>query len=319
MAHEGRRWPTECSSRNSTRVRRPPVRDRRTSGWSVDLPESLLGMRTTVRPKKCRRSRESAAYGRAEPRVSTIRPSATNSTKPNSRGVYASRMVAASSGDGGTWSAYQAIKHIYYGPDWKKDVISPNWRFIATSQGRTRELYVDNAGLRRFRSYQLPRRFRPVVGRRTRQYRRPEQVLGLDGNLHPVGRLGRLLRSRWRRSTRSRQLGFRVPLVIMSPMSSAIACRTSSTKRPAYCVSPRISTGSTGSPWPTGARRRPQVTALTSRKHPPNSSRSRRPSHRSFSCVSSAATIISRPTTNNKRLREAQQTVPLMARPFAYH
>ena len=30
----------------------------------------------------------------------------------------------------GTWSSYQAIKHIYNGPDWKKDVISPNWKFI---------------------------------------------------------------------------------------------------------------------------------------------------------------------------------------------
>ena len=35
-----------------------------------------------------------------------------------------------SSGNGGTWSSYQAVKHIYDGPDWKKDVISPNWKFI---------------------------------------------------------------------------------------------------------------------------------------------------------------------------------------------
>jgi phospholipase C len=42
---------------------------------------------------------------------------------------YASRYGRAS-GDGGSWSAYQAIKHIRFGPDWKKDVISPNWRFI---------------------------------------------------------------------------------------------------------------------------------------------------------------------------------------------
>jgi phospholipase C len=33
-------------------------------------------------------------------------------------------------GNGGTWSAYQAVKHIFDGPDWKKDVISPNWKFI---------------------------------------------------------------------------------------------------------------------------------------------------------------------------------------------
>ena len=38
---------------------------------------------------------------------------------------YASQYGSASSGNGGTWSSYQAINHIYNGPDWKKDVISP--------------------------------------------------------------------------------------------------------------------------------------------------------------------------------------------------
>lgn len=43
---------------------------------------------------------------------------------------YASAFGSAASGDGFVWSSYQAIRHIYYGPDWSKDVISPNWRFI---------------------------------------------------------------------------------------------------------------------------------------------------------------------------------------------
>jgi phospholipase C len=43
---------------------------------------------------------------------------------------YASRYGTSSSGNGATWSGYQAIKHIYEGPDWKKDVISPNYQFI---------------------------------------------------------------------------------------------------------------------------------------------------------------------------------------------
>jgi phospholipase C len=43
---------------------------------------------------------------------------------------YASAYGSVSSGSGGYWSSYQAIRHIYYGPDWKKDVISPNWKFI---------------------------------------------------------------------------------------------------------------------------------------------------------------------------------------------
>ncbi|MBV9027242.1 MAG: hypothetical protein JO311_01380 [Candidatus Eremiobacteraeota bacterium] len=30
----------------------------------------------------------------------------------------------------GLWSAYQAVKHIYYGPDWKKDIVTPQKRFL---------------------------------------------------------------------------------------------------------------------------------------------------------------------------------------------
>jgi phospholipase C len=43
---------------------------------------------------------------------------------------YASSFGSASSGQGAEWSGYQAVRHIRYGPDWKKDVISPNWKFI---------------------------------------------------------------------------------------------------------------------------------------------------------------------------------------------
>jgi phospholipase C len=42
---------------------------------------------------------------------------------------YSSTYGSASSGDASYWSSYQAVKHIYYGPDWKK-VLTPNWRFI---------------------------------------------------------------------------------------------------------------------------------------------------------------------------------------------
>jgi phospholipase C len=43
---------------------------------------------------------------------------------------YAAAFGSRSSGSGSYWSSYQAVRHIYYGPDWKKDVISPNWTFI---------------------------------------------------------------------------------------------------------------------------------------------------------------------------------------------
>ncbi|HVN68143.1 MAG TPA: alkaline phosphatase family protein [Candidatus Binatia bacterium] len=43
---------------------------------------------------------------------------------------YTSQYGSKESGDGAWWSSYQAIRHIYYGPDWKKDIITPNWQFI---------------------------------------------------------------------------------------------------------------------------------------------------------------------------------------------
>jgi phospholipase C len=42
-------------------------------------------------------------------------------------------------GDGGIWSAYQAINHIYYGADWSKDVITPQTQFFSdVSNGKLR-------------------------------------------------------------------------------------------------------------------------------------------------------------------------------------
>jgi len=43
---------------------------------------------------------------------------------------YTSRYGSPSSGSGGTWSSYQAIRHIYYGRDWIEDVITPQSRFL---------------------------------------------------------------------------------------------------------------------------------------------------------------------------------------------
>ncbi len=43
---------------------------------------------------------------------------------------YTSKYGSASSGDGSFWSSYQAIRHIYYGPDWKNDIVTPQKRFL---------------------------------------------------------------------------------------------------------------------------------------------------------------------------------------------
>ncbi|MBV8725486.1 MAG: hypothetical protein JO350_09155 [Candidatus Eremiobacteraeota bacterium] len=42
---------------------------------------------------------------------------------------YTSKYGSPSSGSGSSWSGYQAVKHVYYGPDWKK-VVTPQKRFL---------------------------------------------------------------------------------------------------------------------------------------------------------------------------------------------
>ncbi|MEO6836467.1 MAG: alkaline phosphatase family protein, partial [Candidatus Tumulicola sp.] len=39
--------------------------------------------------------------------------------------------TATVSGDLGIWSAYQAVKHIYNGPDWGNDIITPQTQFFS--------------------------------------------------------------------------------------------------------------------------------------------------------------------------------------------
>ena len=43
---------------------------------------------------------------------------------------YASAYGSGSSDAGAEWSSFSAVKHIYHSPEWKKNVISPNWKFI---------------------------------------------------------------------------------------------------------------------------------------------------------------------------------------------
>jgi phospholipase C len=44
-------------------------------------------------------------------------------------------------GDGGIWSAYQANKYVYYGSDWKNDIITPQTQFFSdVSNGKLRQI-----------------------------------------------------------------------------------------------------------------------------------------------------------------------------------
>ncbi len=98
--------------------------------WAVNLPLSWWGCEggpsdtvATIGPGRTRGKYERACfdYQTLGDELDQVRLSWR---------FYASKYGSRSSGSGGTWSSYQAVRHIYYGPDWKKDVISPNWRFI---------------------------------------------------------------------------------------------------------------------------------------------------------------------------------------------
>ena len=57
----------------------------------------------------------------------------------DSAGIPWAFYTANVNGDLGIWSAYQAIKHIYYGQDWQKDIITPQTTFFSdVSNGNLR-------------------------------------------------------------------------------------------------------------------------------------------------------------------------------------
>ena len=108
---------------------------------------------------------------------------------------YASQYGSGSSGNGGTWSSYQAIKHIYNGPDWKKDVISPNWKFITdVRKGELANFTWITPVCDDSDHTNCPDDYGPSWVSALVNTVGEEQVLELDGDLHPVGRLGRPLR-----------------------------------------------------------------------------------------------------------------------------
>jgi phospholipase C len=57
----------------------------------------------------------------------------------DSAGISWAFYTSSISGNGGIWSAYQAINHIYNGPDWSQDIITPQTNFFNdVSNGKLR-------------------------------------------------------------------------------------------------------------------------------------------------------------------------------------
>ena len=164
----------------------------------------LRGRQATTKLRSSTKTGRSSENGSAP--VSTIRRSATSSTTPGLTWRFYTSQVRQSGDGRRRWSSYQAVNHIYNGPDWKKDVIYAAEAVPQRRPGRhAGELHVDHAGLHGFRSRELSGRLRTVVGCGARQRGRREQVLELDRDLRPMGRLGRPLRSRCAAASRLRR------------------------------------------------------------------------------------------------------------------
>jgi phospholipase C len=97
---------------------------------AVDLPYGAWGCEGSGYDKVATITKDRSVNGPTEPACFDYQTLGDELDKAGlSWRFYASRYGSASSGTGGDWSSYQAVKHIYHGPDWKK-VISPNWKFI---------------------------------------------------------------------------------------------------------------------------------------------------------------------------------------------
>jgi len=98
--------------------------------WAVNLPDSAYWGCGDGNPTVYTITSDRNAYGPAIQACFDYETLGSElDTAKLSWRFYASTYGSASSGDGGTWSSYQAIKYVRYGPDWKY-VISPNWKFI---------------------------------------------------------------------------------------------------------------------------------------------------------------------------------------------
>lgn len=69
-----------------------------------------------------------------------VQPCLNNATlgdELDSAGVSWRYYTSTVSGNDGTWSAYQAVKHIYEGPDWSSDIVTPQTKFFNDVSKRT--------------------------------------------------------------------------------------------------------------------------------------------------------------------------------------
>ena len=167
-------------------------------------------------------------------------------------------------GDGGLWSSYQADRKIFNGPDWSDDVINPPSQFLTdVGKRRARRHNVDHADFRDVRSSEHRRKIRAELGR--------ELVDAIGASKFWKSTAIFIMWDDWGGWFDPVQpvyedydgLGFRVPLLIVSPYAKRGSSRTCSTKRRAYCASSKTTSASRSWQRATRARTIPRTTRQT--------------------------------------------------------
>ena len=217
------RWPTTCSNRISTkasfRISTPsPPRHNRASIYR----RSSYGAAKAGRPTPSRRSRKPATRtvpGSAPASTTQTLGDELDDARHLTWRFYAARLRKRPGGNGGTWSGYQAVKHIFRARIGR----TTSSRRIGSSsptcaQRETRQLHVDYAGVRRVRPHQVRRRIRAVVGGGASSIRSGRASSGTRPRFSSNGTIGAASTTTLRRRSRiTTANGFRVPLLVISP------------------------------------------------------------------------------------------------------
>jgi phospholipase C len=97
------------------------------ANWSVNLPYGAWG----CYPKGSQVATVTVerTYGPDQPACFDYQTLGDELDKAKLSWRFYATKYGGGSHDGAVWSSYQAVKHIRFGPDWKK-VITPNWKFI---------------------------------------------------------------------------------------------------------------------------------------------------------------------------------------------
>ncbi len=126
--------------------------------------------------------------------------------------------VAVAAGHG-VWSAYQAIKHIYYSHEWRKNIFSPPARFLNdVSNGNLRDGHLGHANIAKTPTMADPARIPGRPGSPQSSMRSVNRSTGaLPQSLSFGTTMGVGTTQSLRLTKITTDLGARLPLLIVSP------------------------------------------------------------------------------------------------------